>query len=126
MDDALTQLNHLKEEAGRPRGEDITRRVKEYIAIHYPEPELGVASIAGTFNMSASYLSRLFKKQEGENLLDHLHQVRISKIKELLSTPATLNQIAEKTGYYNSLAMIRVFKRYEGETPGKYREKLTP
>ena len=76
--------------------------------------------------MSASYLSRLFKKQEGENLLDHLHQVRISKIKELLSTPATLNQIAEKTGYYNSLAMIRVFKRYEGETPGKYREKLTP
>ena len=46
--------------------------------------------------------------------------------KELLSTPATLNQIAEKTGYYNSLAMIRVFKRYEGETPGKYREKLTP
>ena len=126
LDDALTQLNHLKEEAGRPRGEDITRRVKEYIAIHYPEPELGVASIAGTFNMSASYLSRLFKKQEGENLLDHLHQVRIAKIKELLSTPATLNQIAEKTGYYNSLAMIRVFKRYEGETPGKYREKLTP
>ena len=76
--------------------------------------------------MSASYLSRLFKKQEGENLLDYLHQVRIAKIKELLSTPATLNQIAEKTGYYNSLAMIRVFKRYEGETPGKYREKLTP
>ena len=36
------------------------------------------------------------------------------------------HQIAEKTGYYNSLAMIRVFKRYEGETPGKYREKLTP
>ena len=61
--------------------------------------------------------------------LYHGQQLRkreLYEIKELLSTPATLNQIAEKTGYYNSLAMIRVFKRYEGETPGKYREKLTP
>ncbi|MNI96595.1 DNA-binding transcriptional regulator AraC [compost metagenome] len=34
-------------------------------------------------------------------------------------------QIAQVVGYMNDLAFIRVFKKIEGVTPGKYRESLS-
>ena len=90
----------------------------------YTDVNLGVSLIADQFNINPSQLSRSFKKHKGIGLLDYIHSVRIEHIKELLAGNMTINDIALRTGYYNSLAMIRVYKRYEQVTPGKYREQL--
>ncbi|RKJ52031.1 AraC family transcriptional regulator [bacterium 1XD42-54] len=48
-----------------------------------------------------------------------MHLTRIQKRKELLpSTPLSITEIAELTGYASSATLLRAFKRYEGVTPG--------
>ncbi|TDF94826.1 helix-turn-helix domain-containing protein [Paenibacillus piri] len=36
----------------------------------------------------------------------------------------TISEIAGKVGYGNDDRLIRVFKKYKGITPGKYREQM--
>lgn len=74
--------------------------------------------------MNAKYLSSFFKEQTGENLSDYINRVRLSKAKLLLKgSNMTVNEAALKTGYNNCNTFIRVFKKYEGITPGKYKEQ---
>lgn len=85
---------------------------------------LNVSSVAYKLGVSVSYISRYFKKHIGVGPLDYMHSMRISKAKELLSCGnRNLNEIAESVGYANSLSLIRVFKKYEGITPGKLNHK---
>lgn len=120
LQEVFRELGRLHEDGRRPPIRGVLEEVKAYIAENYHDPDLGVAGIAETFSMNASYLSRSFKKQEGVNLLDHIHGVRIEKAKEYLEKGYSVKDVAEMTGYLGSLSMIRVFKRYEGVTPGKY------
>ena len=118
------------EAMGETTGE-LINRVEEYVADNYADPDLGGSAIAAVFRINPSQLSRSFKKAKKVGLLDHIHAVRIAHIKTLLASESTIKDIALQTGYLSSLSMIRVFKRYEGITPGKYREEqrrqiLTP
>ena len=95
--------------------------VKAYIRENYPDPTLDVSAVAKKFGMNVSYLSRTFKKCTGTGVLDYIHTVRLGKCKELLSRNVAVARVAQQTGYIDSKALIRTFKRYEGITPGQYR-----
>jgi len=124
MCEALDKLSTDNDEEEKRNTSSLLRQVEEYVAVNYTDVNLGVSLIADQFNINPSQLSRSFKKHKGIGLLDYIHSVRIEHIKELLAGNMTINDIALRTGYYNSLAMIRVYKRYEQVTPGKYREQL--
>ena len=98
--------------------------VERYINQHYHETDISIAGISDQLGMSVSYLSRTFKKYKGVGLLDYIHKLRIQKAKDLLNADMSLNDIAAKIGYLESKSLIRSFKRYEGVTPGKFRETL--
>ena len=53
-------------------------------------------------------------------ILDYIHLKRISLAKEMLKKGENVSIVANKTGYNNSNAFIRVFKKYENMTPGQY------
>lgn len=90
---------------------------------NYNNPNFGVNVVADILSISNSQLSRLFKKQTSIGLLDYIHRVRIEKSKELLREGnSTIKEIAKKTGYSDSISFIRVFKKNEGITPGKYKQ----
>lgn len=97
----------------------------EIIKTHYSDSSLCVSQIADTLSLSSSYLSRYFKQQTGIGLLDYIHQYRLVLVKRLLieNPGRSINSIAEETGFYNTSALIRVFKKYEGMTPGQYRQQ---
>lgn len=105
--------------------EDLTTRIRDYINNNYDNKNLSVAMIAENMNISASYLTRYLKKQTGLTVIELIQQTRISNAKELIEKQTDLNisEIADKTGFYNSIALIRVFKKLEGITPGKYKSK---
>lgn len=93
-----------------------------YVKDHYRNPDLNVSSIAENFNISISYVSRLFKNLTGTGLLDYVHYLRIEDAKLLLKTTnMSIKDISTKVGYYNSLTMTRAFRRYEGVTPSDFR-----
>lgn len=94
-----------------------------YVKANYNDINLSVTSIAEQFDMNPVYLSRYFKEHTGEGLLHVINQTRIDEAKKLLSdSKLSIKDISEKVGFYNSTAFIRAFKKYEGITPGKFRE----
>jgi two-component system, response regulator YesN len=74
------------------------------------------------------YVSQLFKKKTGENLIHYLHKVRITKAQwYLLHSKLTVNDIALKVGFENGNYFIKIFKRFSnGVTPYQYRKDGTP
>lgn len=120
----LENAAHAGNGRSRQPVQEIIEPVKAYVEANYADPGLGVSGIADHFFIHPSQLSRVFKKQTGIGLLDYIHQQRILHINRLLEGSLPLNEIARRTGYLNSLTMIRVYKRYENITPGRYREEL--
>lgn len=97
--------------------------VKKYINQNYADLNLSLNSIADELNVSHTYLSRIFKLQTGEGVLQYINSRRLNEAKHLLSdTNFNIVEIARKVGYANSNTFIRSFKKYNGITPGKYRE----
>lgn len=96
----------------------------EIVKTQYADNNLCVSTIAQQLHLNPSYLSRYFKQQVGVGLLDYLHQYRIESVKRLIAEQSDLpiGVIAEQTGFYNAAALIRIFKKYEGITPGQYRK----
>ncbi len=100
---------------------DQFAEVVQYINEHYQE-ELSIEWFAGTMNMSVSHFSRTFKEAVGEKYMEYITKYRLSMAKKLLNeTDMKIEEIAERVGYLGSNAFIRMFRKYEGITPGKYR-----
>lgn len=104
---------------------DICEQVKEYIKTHYANPELNVSLLGEEFHLSASYLSRLFKEKYENSILDYIAKVRIKNAKEdLKNTSKNVYEIAMDNGFLSSNVFIKTFKKWEGITPGVYRNLL--
>ncbi|WP_197080917.1 helix-turn-helix transcriptional regulator [Gordoniibacillus kamchatkensis] len=68
-------------------------------------------------------MSKLFKDHTGEGLLDFINKTRIEAAKRLIAAKNShVNEIAGSVGFNDVNAFIRTFKKYEGITPGKYKE----
>jgi len=124
IDYIFTKLSeYYRQDSDSTPASDIYDKIIEYVKKNYADQNISVNGISELFETSISSLSRLFKKNMGIGLLDYIHKLRLEKAKELLlNTDMSIKEIAEGVGYYNDVAIIRAFKRYEGVTPGKFRE----
>ncbi|MDO4322721.1 MAG: response regulator [Lachnospiraceae bacterium] len=94
-----------------------------YIHSHLSEP-LSLESIAEDLHISASHLSRTFKKVLNESLTEYINKTRIAKAKEYLQTTDTLTyEIAELVGYHDPTYFSSIFKKYTGVSPTEYRQR---
>ena len=101
----------------------ISGRVKDYIAHNYADINLGVSLIGEKFGLTPSYISKLFKEQTKESLPDYINKVRIDIAIQLLREDnTTIFDVAQKIGYCNSNVFIRAFKKYQGITPGRFKD----
>ncbi len=69
---------------------------------------------------SSKYLSSLYKQLFGEKFKTTLDQKRIEKAKEIMRVNPNIKikDLAEEIGYNSANTFIRVFKKYEGVSPG--------
>lgn len=115
----------VRENVRDNKDENIVQQVQDYIWQHYDDPELNVGKLCEDMEKSVSYVSRLFKEKTGQNILYYINMVRIENAKKLLrESPqeTAIGEIGRATGFTNSNSFIRIFKKYEQITPGKYRE----
>ena len=103
--------------------EEIAYKLKKLIDNNYMQ-ELSLDILAEKINISAKHASRVFKQVMETNLTDYMAYVRVEKTKELLSTPMSLEEIAQRVGINNRTTFIRTFKKLEGTTPGEYRKRV--
>lgn len=111
----------LPDPAGR--SSKFCDEIMQYVREEYSNVNLSITMIAEHFEMSAHYISLRFRQETGGSLKNFISSFRIEKSKQiLLTTSDKLDKIAETVGFVDNNAFIRVFKKFEGITPGKYRE----
>ncbi len=102
----------------------LVARIIAYIDEHYSQ-DLYLERIAEEMNLSAKYVSKLFKDIAGTNLTDYISMKRVAEAKRLLAATTMKNdQIAEQVGILSRATFFRLFKKYEGVTPQEYRTML--
>lgn len=100
------------------------QQIAEYIEENY-KLDVGGQDIEKEFFLNFDYANRIFKRIIGCSILKYRNQVRINFAKsQLLTTDKTLEEIANEVGFYDKSYFSRIFKKYEGLTPGEYREKI--
>ena len=100
------------------------QQVRDYIDMHYREPEISVRSLAEQFRLNTSYLSRQFKQEYGCGVLEYIHKCRVAEAKALITQGMELDTVAARTGYPSRRALDSAFSRYEGITPRAYQRQL--
>ncbi|MBD0378849.1 response regulator [Paenibacillus sedimenti] len=96
-------------------------KAKRIIEAKYGE-EVTLQSVADELNIHPVWLSRLFKKETGQNFLDYLTEIRIEQAKQLLrGTNLKIYEIAEKIGYHEIQYFGKLFKKRTNMTPKEFR-----
>jgi two-component system response regulator YesN len=104
---------------------DLINRIKEYIKNNITE-NFSLESMAEEMYYNPSYLSRIFHNETGITLKSYVDNVKIEKIKELLSNKDIMvKDISEKTGFISATYFSQYFKKHTGLTPNEFRRKLS-
>lgn len=112
----------IQEKASGYRKRDIVD-VLSYVHEHYLDDNFSVKGMSAYFETSVSNLSHFFKKNMEVTISQYVEQIKLERAKEMLqSSDKKISEIAETLRYANSTVFIEMFKKYEGVTPGVYRD----
>ena len=105
--------------------EYLRQAIVEYIEEHWYERNLGPEAVADHVQRNSAYIGRFFREQFGVGISSYIKNLRVARAKRLIeTTELTVREIAERTGFADSNALIRGFKEHEGVTPGEYKTTL--
>lgn len=100
----------------------LIEKVKSFIDNHLKE--VTRESIAAHVYLNSAYLSRLFKKETGQSLVDYIIQAKINRAKMMLTeSNIRISDICEELGYDNFSHFGKIFKKSAGITPQEYRKR---
>ena len=121
---AEVHFAELVQRENRGNSENMyVRRCKELVHDRLNE-KLYEDELADELGITTSYLSQLFIKEEGMHLSEYILRQKIKSSEYLLLQPEIpLGTIASTFGFSSQSHYGAVFKKFEGITPGKYREK---
>lgn len=118
------EIEVIKEDENLYKGNIILRPALEYIQNNCSK-NITLNKMASICNISASYFSKLFKREIKENFSNYVNKVRIKKAKELLQNSDTpVINISIDLGFEDCGYFIKVFKNIERVTPAAYRKRL--
>lgn len=96
---------------------------KEYIYSHVKE-RITIEDLADELGVSASYLSRLFKKETGESVSAYIRKQKIEMAKNMLRySDYSMIEIANRLAFSSQSHFIQQFREVVGMTPKKYRDE---
>lgn len=121
----IDQISFQKMEApviSKP--EKLASAIASYIAENAGNQWIDLNTLSETFHVTPQYISNIFKKYQNRNIKDYISKTKLEYAKELiLTTDMSVNEIAQRLGYAGEIGVIRLFKKYEGMTPGDFRNK---
>jgi YesN/AraC family two-component response regulator len=86
--------------------------------------KISVPYLASLENLSNSRYVTVFKKQMGKSPNEYIIDLRLQFAKSLLeNTNMSIKQISERIGYPDQYFFSRLFKKYMGVSPQKYRKE---
>ncbi|OJU18523.1 MAG: hypothetical protein BGN88_12990 [Clostridiales bacterium 43-6] len=95
---------------------------KRYIDSYFNK-KITIGDIAAFYHINPTYLGRLFKKETGISIAEHLNILRVKKARKLLRTTGMpVIDVSMNVGFENVTYFNRIFKELEGMTPVLYRK----
>ena len=97
--------------------------LKQYIEEN-PGADLSLNALSARVELSAAYLSALFKQETGEGLKRFVTRTRLNAAAELLrSSNLKIYEIAQRCGFPNVRYFSDLFSDWYGTTPQRYRRR---
>jgi transcriptional regulator GlxA family with amidase domain len=112
----FSPILHAQARAGAPFAELV-----DWMEAHLAQP-LDVPQLAARAAMSERTFHRKFTKSLDETPARFVEKLRLDRVRYLLGTPATLKEIAAKTGFSTPAQLAQAFERRFGITPLLFRE----
>jgi len=95
----------------------------------FKDPNLKITQVSELLHTNRTYISKHINTEFSCTFSDFVNRYRIDEAKRLLTSKSSkgysLNYISEKSGFGSMGSFMRVFRDFEGITPGQYREKNT-
>ncbi len=121
-------MEKASKELRRKQEQCVSRSIQEaldIINLRFSE-SISLEELAQTLGLSASYLSKLFKKETGKNFKEYLLGVRMERARAMLKQSGEkVYIVADSVGYPDQHYFSELFKRTTGFTPLEYR-RLAP
>ncbi len=122
--DAFRQYFKRLERYSSSRKAARIERVRVYILENISDCNLTVAGLSEHFGIHPSALSSAFKRMYGENPSTFIQRSRVAYAEELLqTTEQKLTEICDAAGFGSLSTMHRLFMRYSGTSPVKFRTR---
>ncbi|MBS4195915.1 response regulator transcription factor [Lederbergia citri] len=103
-----------------PKNEEVFK-AQRFVHEHINK-KISLTEVANHLHLNASYFSRVFKKETGENFIEFVTRIKMEKAKEMLNnTTKPVEQIAYDLGFDNKSYFFRTFKKQFGVTPCDYK-----
>ncbi len=100
----------------------IIDKAKDYIGARYNK-DISLDDVSREVDISPYYFSKIFKEATGENFIEYVTNIRITKAKELLkNSEYSIKEICAEVGYSDPNYFSRTFKKNVGVTPTEYKE----
>ena len=88
------------------------------------EGKLSIEELANKFAISRRNFIRRFKKATYNTPIEYIQRVKVEAAKKSLeSSTLNINQVMYNVGYNDEKAFRKIFKKYTGLSPLKYRRK---
>lgn len=106
------------------KGSWIIEQAAAYIDRNLTNQKLSLKVVAAAIFVNESYLSRMFKREMGESLIEYITRKRIAESIRLINTTSLKSyEIAEKVGFRNSHYFSICFKKQMGMTVKEFRQR---
>ncbi len=116
-------LNYHNSKKAR-QGNKAVNEALEYINKNFCDPGLSLKTVASVVYSNESYLSRVFKKEVGQSLIEYVMKKRIEEsIRLLNTTDLKVYEIAEKVGFRDSHYFSICFKKHVGVTVKEFKQR---
>lgn len=101
---------------------DMVSDIIEYLSEHISE-RVAVEDIVKEYSINRNILNQIFIKEVSMTCMNYFEKMRMSLAQTMLAeTELQIAEIADRVGYPDSNYFAKVFKKYTGVTPSKYRE----
>ncbi|WP_167958010.1 response regulator transcription factor [Anaerosporobacter faecicola] len=96
----------------------------DYIAKHYSDEHLCIATVAQSLGVSEGHLSHIFKKETEFTIMSYITQYRMHIAMKLLSDCRyKVYEVTELVGYHDCAYFSSTFKKVVGVSPSEYQDR---
>jgi len=115
--ECVNSIGNTRQQKENPTIEKVCKYIDENI-----EKDLSLEALAAVANVSTFYLSKIFKEEKSETVINFVTNKRLEKSRQLLEeTNYSIKEITAFVGYNDQNYFSRLFKNKFGVSPSEFR-----